>query len=195
MLCDFAAATDAYRRALALRPDSPVTASNLGLNQLWTGRYAEAIESLETAARNGPNNFVVWGNLGDAYRCKGLADKAAEAYGRSLALARENLRLNPRDTQAHQCIATSLAKTGRAAEAEEPMRQALALDPKDPSVLSDAATVAALAGRTAEALEWLRKAVEGGYCRAIIARQPEFDHLRANPVFRQLVQGSDRIHS
>ncbi|MGH9363810.1 MAG: protein kinase domain-containing protein [Thermoanaerobaculia bacterium] len=187
MLCDFAAATDAYRRALALRPDSPVTASNLGLNQLWTGRYAEAIESLETAARNGPNNFVVWGNLGDAYRGAGRTEKAAEAYGRSLALAREKLLLNPRDTQAHQCIATSLAKTGHAAQAEEPMRQALSLDPRDPSVLSDAAIVAALAGRTAQALEWLRKAVEAGYCRDILLRQPEFTRLKDEPEFRSIV--------
>jgi len=187
MACDFVWATDAYRRALALRPDSPVATSNLGLNQLWTGRYAEAIESLETAVKLGPNDFRIWGNLGDAYRGQGRADKAAEAYTRALTLAREHLRLNPKDTQAHQIVATSLAKTGHPAEAQEPMRQALALDPKDPSILSDAASVAALAGRTAEALEWLRKAVAAGYCRDILVRQPEFARLRDEPAFRSIV--------
>jgi Flp pilus assembly protein TadD/TolB-like protein len=187
MLCDFTAATDAYRRALALRPDSHAAASNLGLNQLWTGRYAEATETLETAVRLGPNDFRVWGNLGDAYRGHGRADKAAEAYTRALTLARQSLRLNPKDTQAHQIVATSLAKTGHPAEAQEPMRQALALDLKDPTILSDAATVAALAGRKADAMQWLRKAVEAGYCRAIIARQPEFAPLLDEPVFRSIV--------
>ena len=189
MLCDYDAAAEAYRRALALQPDNPSAANNLGMNFLWTGRCAEAIAWLETAVKNGPKDFIIWANLGDAYRCKGLADKAAEAYGRCLALAREKLRLNPRDTQAHQCIATSLAKTGHAAEAEEPMRQALALDPRDPNVLSDAATVAALAGRTTAALEWLRRAVEAGYCRDIIARQPEFARLKDEPAFRSIVAG------
>jgi Flp pilus assembly protein TadD/TolB-like protein len=187
MACDFAAANDAYRKALDLEPANPSATSNLGLNQLWTGQYAEATATLETAVKLGPNDFRVWGNLGDAYRGQGRPDKAAEAYTRALTLAREYLRLNPRDTQAHQIVATSLAMTGHMAEAQEPMRQALALDPKDPDVLANAAIIAALAGRPAEALEWLRKAIDAGYCRAIVLKQPEFSRLLNEPEFRSIV--------
>ena len=187
MACDHAAASDAFQKALALRPDNATAASNVGLNQIWTGRYTQAVVSLEAAVRYGPNDFRIWGNLGDAYRSQGRQDKAVEAWGRALVLARDRLRLNPRDTQAYQIVATSLAKTGHAADADEPMRQALALDPADPDVLSNAASVAALAGRFPEALQWLRKAVDAGYCPAILARQPEFARLSDEPAFRSIL--------
>jgi hypothetical protein len=44
-----------------------------------------------------------------------------------------------------------------------------------------------LGGRTAEALDWLRKAADAGYCREIIARQPEFAPVRDSPEFRAIV--------
>jgi eukaryotic-like serine/threonine-protein kinase len=187
MACDFEAAKDAYRKALALQPRNPAAASNLGLNELWTGHFAEATKALEMAVQLSPDDFRVWANLGDAYRGEGRSEKAAEAYTRALKLAREYVHLNPQDTQAHQIVATGLAKTGHAAEAQESMRQALALDPKDPDVLANAASIAALAGRNSEAIEWLRKAVAAGYCRAIVLRQPEFSRLLNEPDFRSII--------
>jgi serine/threonine protein kinase/Flp pilus assembly protein TadD len=193
MSCDFAAALDAYGKALALRPDDPIAASNLGVTQLWMGRDAEAVASLELAARYAPNNLQVWANLGDAYRAvRGNEAKAAGAYTRSISLAREQLRLNPRDAMTHSYAATSLAKTKHAAEASTEMMQALELAPKEPSILVDAAVVAALIGRTADAVGWLRKAVSAGYCRTIIAQQPEFEGFRNDPEFRTLIAAPPR---
>jgi Flp pilus assembly protein TadD len=176
-------------------PPSPRTTSsaastpNLGLTQLWTGRSAEAVASLETASRAAPNNYMIWGNLGDAYRAaRAPRGKADEAFTRSIKLARAQLRLNPQDATAHSFLATSLAKTGHVAEAAAPMREALALEEKNPNMLSDAAIVAALSGRTDEALSWLRKAVDAGYCRAIIARQPEFEALRNRREFQEVIE-------
>ena len=192
MSCDFPAALEAYRKALALRPDNPIAASNLGVTQLWTGRYAEAIASLELAARSAPKNFQIQANLGDAYRAVKKPANAAAAYERSVALAREQLRLNPRDATAHTYPATGLAKTDHAAEAAAESKQALDLDPKEPSILLDAAVVAALAGQAAEAMDSLRKAVAAGYCRTIIARQPEFERFRKDPAFQAIVAAPPR---
>ena len=187
MACDFGAASDAYRRALALQPNNAGAASNLGLNLLWTGHYAEAIRNLETASKLAPDDFRIQYNLADAYRGAGQKQKAESAYTRALALARESMKLNPKDTQAHLVVATGLAKTGRTEQARESMRDALALDPKDPDLLAGAATVAALAGDSEETLDWLRKAVDAGYCRDIAIRQPEFSRLRNEPGFRSIV--------
>ncbi len=192
MGCDFPAALEAYRKALALRPDNPIAASNLGVTQLWTGRYREAIASLELAARSAPKNFQIQANLGDAYRAVKKPGNAAAAYARSVALAREQLRLNPRDAIAHSYVATGLAKTDHAGEAAAEVKQALDLDPKEPSILLDAAVVAALAGRTAEAMDSLRKAVAAGYCRTIIARLPEFERFRKEPAFQAIVAAPPR---
>ena len=187
MSCDFSAALEAYRKALALRPDNPIAASNLGVTHLWTGRYPEAVTYLELASRYAPKNYQIQANLGDAYRSVRKPAKATAAYERSIALAREELRLNPREAIAHSYLATGLAKTSHPAEAAVEVNQALDLDPKEPSILLDAAVVAALGGRTAEAMGSLRKAVEAGYCRTIIARQPEFERFRKEPAFQAII--------
>jgi serine/threonine-protein kinase len=187
MACDFAAANEAYRKALAMQPNNAGANSNLGLNLLCTGHYTEATALLEAAVKLAPDDFRVWENLGDAYAGQGRTDKATEAYSRSLTLARNYLRLNPKDTQAHQAVATGFAKTGNTVDAQEPMRQALILDPKNPDVLANAATIAALAGRQAEAIDWLRKAVDAGFCRDIVLRQPEFSRLQNEPAFRSII--------
>ena len=188
MTGDFAGATDAYRRALALRPTDEAALSNLGLNQLWAGHAAEAVQLLERAVKASPNQFDIRGNLGDAYRAvPGQDAKATEAYTRSVALAREQLRLNPQDFRAQSFLATGLAKTGHADEADQEMRRALDLAPRDPEILADAAVVAALSGRRSEVLDLLKKAVAAGYSSAILARQPEFARLRDEPAFRSIV--------
>jgi Flp pilus assembly protein TadD/TolB-like protein len=186
--CDAAGALDVLRKAVAIHPNDPFVTSNLGLTQLWTGHSAEAVASLERATRGAPNDYQIWSNLGDAYRSTpGSAARAQEAYARSVALARDQLRINAQDAEARAAIATGLAKTGHTAEASEEIRKALAIEDKSADVLADAAAVAALDGRAADALDWLRKAVGAGYCRTTIARQPEFASLRDNPEFRSII--------
>jgi Flp pilus assembly protein TadD/TolB-like protein len=188
MRCDFPAAIEAFRAALVLDPRNASAASNLGLTQLWSGRPAEAVAALERAAAATPDEYRIWGNLGDAYaEIPGPSDKAVKAYERSIALAREQLKLNPKDAEALSFVATGLARTGRTAEAEAPMRDALRLEKNDPNVFADAASVAALSRRDAEALDFLRKAVAAGYCPSIVTFRPEFARLRESPEFRSIV--------
>ncbi|HEY6929133.1 MAG TPA: protein kinase [Thermoanaerobaculia bacterium] len=188
MQCDFSAALAEYRKALDLKLDDADTASNLGLTQLWMGLYSDAVNSLEKATRAAPDNFQLWGNLGDAYRgAKAPREKSDEAYARSISLARTELELNPKDAAAHSFIATGLARTGRRSEASAEMQKALALDANNPNVLSDAAIVSALSGRNTEAIEFLKRAIASGYCPAIIARQPEFESLRSDSRYQALI--------
>ena len=187
MRCNFGAALVGFKQATRLAPNDPIIASNLGLTQLWTGNASEAVINLEAATRRAPYDFQVWGNLGDALRETGAKQRAAEAYGRSILLAREALKLNPAAAEAHSFLATGLAKTGRPDEAADEIKRAVALGDKDPNLLADAAVIAAAAGRNTEALGWLRKAVAAGYCPSIIARQPEFATLRESPEFRSII--------
>jgi tetratricopeptide (TPR) repeat protein len=189
MRCNYPAALEAYRKALALDPKRPEAAANQGMTELWTGHTAEAVATLERAAQNSPKSFATWGNLGDAYRwAQAPAGKSEAAYEQSIALAREQLRVNPDDADALAFLATGLARTGHADAAAEPMQHALAAAAeKDPAAFADAAIVAALAGRDKDALAMLRKAVSAGYCPEILTRQPEFARLRDNPDFRSIV--------
>jgi Flp pilus assembly protein TadD/TolB-like protein len=188
MRCNFPAAIEAFHQALVIDPKDSSAASNLGLTQLWAGRPSEAVVSLERAAAGAPGDYRIWGNLGDAYsETPGASSKAAGAYQRSIEVAREQLRLNPRDSEALSLVATSLAHTGHLSEADAAIRQALVIETKDPTVFADAATVAALSRRDAEALDYLRKAVAVGYCRSILTLRPEFARFRENPEFRAIV--------
>ena len=190
---DFNSARDAYRKAFALQPTHAGAATNLGMTQLWSGRYAEAIEWLERASRDRPGDYRVWGDLGDAYRSvKGRDQDAASAYARAIKLARERLSLNPNDATAHSYLAVFLAKTGNPREGVVQIQAALALDEKDADFLFDAAVVAVLDGRQQDAIAWIRRAVDAGYSRAIVAREPEFSGLRDDPQFQELVRSAAR---
>ena len=187
MSCDFAAAGRAYRRALELGPAHVAAMTNLGMNELWTGHTAQAVATLERAAEALPGDYRTWANLGDAYRAAGRAADARRAYERAIELGRAELRLDAGDPAAHAFLATSLARTGRVAEAEEPMRRALAAAGGDPRVLLDAAAVAALGGRRDEAVALAGRAVAAGYCAALVAGSPDFAQLRDDPRFRALI--------
>jgi Flp pilus assembly protein TadD len=188
MLCHFPQAIEAFRAALAIDARDATAASNLGMTLLWTGRPADAVAALERAAELMPQDYRIWGNLGDAYAVTpGAAGKSTRAYERAIAVAHEQLKLNPQDAEAYSYVATGLAHTGRVAEADAPMREALRLEKNDPNLFADAATVAVLARRDAEAITFLRKAVAAGYCRSILTLRPEFAHLRESPEFRAIV--------
>ncbi len=185
--CDFPAAADALRKALSLRPGDPIPASNLGLALLWTGHPREAVASLEIATRSAPNDYQVWASYGDALSENASKPDALRAYEKAVVLAREAIRLNPTDLAAHSVLGATLARSGKAEEGAREVQAALALDDRHPNVLADAATVAALRGKPPEALDWLRRAVAAGYCRQVIARQPEFASLRNTPEFQSIV--------
>ncbi len=185
--CDFPSAVEALRKALALRPGDPVSASNLGLALLWTEHPREAVASLEIATKNAPNDYQAWAAYGDALSENGSKAGAARAYERAVALARDALRLNPADVAAHSVLGATLARSGKPDEGARELQAALALDDRHPNVLADAATVAALRGQTPEALDWVRRAVAAGYCRQVLARQPEFASLRSSPEFQSIV--------
>src|SRR5262249_48365967 len=159
-LCNYPAAIEAYRRALALDPKNPDALSNLGMTQLWTGKATEAVASLERAAQESPEDFMVAGNLGDAYRSKGDAVRAQSAWKRAMALARGGLEVNPQNVSARCYVAAGLARTGNAEEAAAEMAKVTATGPRQSEILAEAAVVSALGGRDTESLAWIRRAVD-----------------------------------
>jgi Flp pilus assembly protein TadD/TolB-like protein len=186
MMGRFEGALGAYQKSLALAP-TDVAYSNLGTAHFYLGHYRESAKAFQEAVRRTPGHFLFWANLGDADRwTKGLEAKAPEAYRRAIELAREELRINPRNGQALAYLALCLAKTGSAAEAEELAGRALSVEPKNPEVLYNAAVVASLSGRRGEAVVRLRRAVDAGYPRAMVEHDPELARLREQQEFRSV---------
>ncbi|MGH9365835.1 MAG: tetratricopeptide repeat protein, partial [Thermoanaerobaculia bacterium] len=188
LMGSFDSALAAFKKSLELEPND-VAYTNIGTAQFFLGHYKESSESFEKAVRLTPHHFHLWANLADAYRwTKGLETKAPEAYDRAIALSREELRVNPRNGQAHSYLAICLAKTGHAREAEDQAREALSLEPSDPERLYYAAVVSTLGGRSTEALERLRRAIAAGFPRVIALRDPELAGLKNKKAFQEIVR-------
>jgi tetratricopeptide (TPR) repeat protein/tRNA A-37 threonylcarbamoyl transferase component Bud32 len=179
----YEAAMAAYQRSIAIRPTAGGF-SNLGTCQYFLGRFDEAAVSYERAVALTPNNYIVWANLGDAYRWSVASrPKAAAAYAKAETLARDAVNVNPRDALAHAVAASTMARGGSFAAAQPEMKLALTLEPTNPNILIQAAIIANLRGDRSIAIGWLDRAIASGYSRSDAARDPEFVNLRSDPRF------------
>src|SRR5262249_22200974 len=114
-------------------------------------RYLEAVRKLEQAARQAPDNPVLWGSLGLAYERLNEVDPAIVAFQRALALTpgnpkiylnlgllysrkgdlskaldfyRKSLELNPTDASGNESYGLLLIRIGKYQEAIDPLLRA-----------------------------------------------------------------------
>jgi tetratricopeptide (TPR) repeat protein len=79
---------------------------------------------------------------------------------------------------------------GRYAEAADRGREAMAAYPDNPGLAYNVACCESLAGRAPEALDYLRQAIEqSNEFRELAKRDSDFDSIRAQPAFVELVGG------
>jgi Flp pilus assembly protein TadD/TolB-like protein len=179
----------AAQRSLEAGPTS-LAHSTIGYVDYLEGRFAPSAQSFRKAVALAPADFGLWFNLAEAERwAPGLASRAPESYGRAIALSEAELRVNPRDPSVLAPLAVALAKTGRIAEARRRIEEALAAEPDDSQVLCQAAVVSEVAGDRRKALQFLRRAVDRGFEKSRIARDPEFRQLVQDPSFPTLLPG------
>jgi len=175
-----------FQKALSIAPDS-ATYSNLGTAYFWLKRYDESVKMYEKATEMTPNNEELFGNLGDAYRWSGHSDQATAAYGKAIALAFQELRVNPRSSSIMGDLGLLYAKKGDAANAVQYTQQARAISPGDVQLMYSEAQVKTLIGKPEEALTSLRQALDKGYAPEEAWNDPELQKLQALPQFAQLV--------
>jgi serine/threonine protein kinase/tetratricopeptide (TPR) repeat protein len=176
-----------WRRTLELRPDATAY-SNLGVVYFYTSHIGESAQMFEKATELEPQNYLYRGNLGDAYRwTTGQRDRAKPNYVQAIQLAERDLGVNPRDTDALGYLALYEAKSGEPEKALPFIAQALALAPKDINVLGMAVEVYAVVGDQQKALQCLEGAVQGGYPKFELERNPELAGLRDSPKYREVM--------
>jgi non-specific serine/threonine protein kinase len=181
-----------WRHTLAIRADA-VAYSNLGVVTFYTGHYAQSVQMFEKAVELEPQSYLYRGNLADAYRwTPGQRDRAKPNYLQAITMVQRDLDVNPRDTDALSYLALYEAKSGNLTKARQPIGQALALAPKDVNVQSMAAEVYAVLGDQQNALDSLQGAVQGGYPRFELERNPEFNSLHDNPRYRKILASPAR---
>jgi eukaryotic-like serine/threonine-protein kinase len=181
-------AISALQHAIATRPTYEAY-SNLGLAYLALRRFPDAVSAFQQAASLGPNEIQPYGNLARAYfYYPPTHSLAREPLLKAMSLARKDLLINPNDADAHLLAAQYCSMLGNRNEALENMSAALRLQPNDPETLYFAAIVYSQLKEYNEALTWLDKAITRGYSIAEISRAVEFDELRHDSRFVDLLR-------
>ncbi|MGA8142993.1 MAG: protein kinase [Candidatus Acidiferrales bacterium] len=177
----------AYKKSIELTPTWSAY-NNLGYVNLLLGRFPDAVQMSEKAVELGPNQELAVGNLADAYRGSGQKDKANATYDKAIALAFQELQVNPQSTAALEDLALYYAKKGEAARGTEFIQRARGIDQKDVELIYAEATVELLANKQSDALRSLREAFSKGYSVKQAQQDPEFAKLKDTPEFKALVK-------
>jgi serine/threonine protein kinase/tetratricopeptide (TPR) repeat protein len=176
-------------RSLSIRPTANAY-SNLGTAHFQMRRYTESATDFEEAVKVDQQNYVMWGNLGDAYFwTPGRRPEAATAYGTAIALGKQDLRHNPHDAQLLAYLAAYHAMRGERKPALDRLNASLRLQPKNPDLLFTAGIAYQQLGDSNRALDALEKAVSLGFSPETLRDTPNFDALSDNPRFMGLIHG------
>jgi tetratricopeptide (TPR) repeat protein len=120
----YAEAAEHFRRAIDTDPKLVEARRNLAVALRQSGDLDGSLQELRDAAAVAPDDVWVQLDLGNAYRAKGFAEPAVEAYERAVELA-------PDFASAHFNLANALIGLDRWVEARPHLEAVLALDPRD----------------------------------------------------------------
>jgi tetratricopeptide (TPR) repeat protein len=147
-------------------------------------RFADGAAAYEKAIELNPQQFITWGNLGEARYYQGNKAGAFQAYRKAVELATEQLKVNPHDPDVLSNLANYYSVLGDRDHAMLCLKQALQYGENDKDILVDAASVYNHLGETGPALEWIGKALQEGYPASKISEASEFRNLRDDPAFQ-----------
>jgi tetratricopeptide (TPR) repeat protein len=124
-------ATEAYQKALAIKPENPLASNDLASVMLQSGGNLDVALSLAQTARRGmPHSPSVADTLGWIYYQKGAYHSAVDSLQEALKLGQQN---NSPDTpHFHYHLGMAYAKSGQATLARQQLQQALKLNPNSP---------------------------------------------------------------
>ena len=182
----YAEAIEPLKKSIALRPSYGGHA-NLGTSYFAAHKFADAAAAYEHATKLEPQQYVTWGNLGEARYYEGKKDEAMRAYQKAADLVGEQLKVNPRDSDVLSDASEYYAMLGDKKRALLYLGKSLQYGHSEKELLFTAAEVYNELGETGLALEWLTKAVRAGYSPSKFRDFPAFQNLADNPNFRELV--------
>jgi len=131
---------------------------------------------------------MAFGNLADAYRASGEKDKAGATYDKAIALAFQDLQVNPQSTESMRDLAEYWAKKGEFARGMESIQRARGIDKKDVSLIYAQATIESMANKPNDALKTLREALSKGYPANDAQTDPDLQNLQNLPAFQAMIK-------
>jgi tetratricopeptide (TPR) repeat protein len=161
--------------------------SNLGTINFREARYSDSGRMFEKALQLEDHDYRVWGNLAAAYYwAPGERERAKSIYQRAAQMAEEKRKMNNQDSEVLSNLAGYYSVLGERAKAQPLIRQMLVLASGDTEVIFHAGQTFEQLGERDLALTWIKKALEHGYPRIEIERNPWLRELCADKRFRRL---------
>ncbi|MDH3441342.1 MAG: tetratricopeptide repeat protein, partial [Gammaproteobacteria bacterium] len=188
---DFEGAVSAWRKSLALEPSASGYV-NIGSSFFFLERFEEAAESYLKASELSPDDFEIWGSLGDAYRyADNSAEKSVAAYEQSIDLGEGLLDINPNALFVIAPLAQYHAAIGNADRAIELIGRAEEVAPDDMYTHYFAAVARVSLGDNDAAMESIREALRLGYPANLLSIDAGLGDLRNSDVFQSLIDDTD----
>ena len=182
-------AASTLQRALEINPTGAAY-TNFANVRFSQGHYADAADAFEKAVSLNANNYLVWANLGDAYRwAPGRRGQAPDAYRHAIQLLDQQIAAKPADANLRTRRAAYLAKMGQPRDALEELGRIPQTQTLTPQMLIQVATVRELSGDRDGALDAIARALKGGFPHRELEGDPEFAELRADARYHRLSTG------
>jgi tetratricopeptide (TPR) repeat protein len=184
-------AGEMFARSFAVHPNYRA-ASNAATLHYIQGRYAEAAAMYEHSLEINNTSHITWANLANAYYwIEGRRNEAIETYRRAIELAEAQHAANPRSAELIADLATYYVMLAENDKARSLAQEALEIAPSNVYVIYDAGYTYEQIGERDSALVWIGKAVENGYPKSEIARDPWLADLRKDDRFAAIMKGEE----
>jgi len=174
-----------FEKATAIKP-TDWALDNLGTIYYTMGQYSTAARYYEQAIQMNGYDSQNWHNLAAAYQWSDQPDKARAAFRRTAELAENERRVNPRDAAVLVRLADSYSMLDQPRQARHLLERGLQLAPNDVSNMFQASVIYEQLGDRKLALRWLEEAIQKGFSRDLIEREPSLAKLRLDPKYQDL---------
>lgn len=133
-------AAPAFEKSIALRPNYSAY-SNMAVALFRLRRFHESVRSYREALKLDPSDYQTWGNMGDSQYYGGDTASAMDFYRKAISLAKQQLKVNPRDPAVLGDLASYYSMLGDRKLALSYLDRSLELGHGDKDLLLNAAVV------------------------------------------------------
>ncbi len=155
-----------------------------------TDRDREAANALEKSIALSPGFLQAYDDLSNVYERLGEKEKFKDLMYRALGIYPKYLSQHPDDAYRRMAFAVNLTYVGRTEEARREGEKALELSLSDPIMMYYGACLYSRLKEPHRAVELLKNAVVNGYENfEWIKRDPDFDNIRNEPEYIELMKG------
>ena len=172
-----------WKKSLAISNDNLYALTGLGILYHYKREYRSAADYYLKATEYFPDDYSLWGRLGESYRLMpGHSDEAEKVFSKAIQLAQERFSINPKEWQLQSNLAIYNAYMGNIETAAQHLKKMYELNPtNDPYKHYSSALVAEQANDDEEVFKQLALALEYGWSEQLrfIADEPALDAFKA----------------